>query len=459
MADKTEIKALSELKIPDLGAISASIEAEKKPEESSVIETSTTESKPTTPVAEVDDTVSSEIPTDIFGSDPKPKKEKKKTDAEYAEERRQAKIKKAEQELGVDQLRVQLEEQKSTLLNLETERERIQRERTEYEEKWKVAESRLKEKETALSEREKTYYDDFKPQVDPSSDDELRKHQSGMLNAFTQLMPDRIQTANGQERFLADTFFKSPEKEAHVDQVMGYFAQALNDGNHSLMDTAVNAMAQLMGADVVLSNDPMERRLLEKNDPTFLSIERAMKAARGPFIEKANRKQYLQAEAPKIVQEQLSGREEIIRQGLRKSVLLSPEDRSTVLRSNPVDSAGIVSALVEANPHLTELIEHEVHRMAPAFARMGKIQVPMVDNSKEGMDRHRNETVQYQKTIKDSMNAAILGKAAGPIIAALMGQVTALQSRVKRESELTNPGGGSVGKEGEAAAPTIDTAI
>lgn len=128
------------------------------------------------------------------------------------------------------------------------------------------------------------------------------------------------------------------------------------------------------------------------------------------------------------------------------------------LRANPIDSAGLVSALIEANPHLRELVEEHVHGVAPAFARMGKINVPITDKSPEGLARHRQEVARYHGLVQETSSAAVIGKIAGPVIAQLMAQVKALSDRAGRIGEATNPGGGA-GGEGKDPEPSIETSI
>jgi hypothetical protein len=457
MSKPTEIKTLGELKLPDLAEL-APKSSDTPPVKPDVADDIPTDIKGgDTQVIDNNTPDDDVIETDIFSAEP-PKPAKKKTDAEFAEERRQAKLAKAAKDLGVDGLKSELDQTKVTLLNYEAEKEKLTREKTEYEEKVKIYESRLKEKEQLLAERENSYYDDFKPQVDLTTDDELLGSRSAVASAFSQYAPDRIQTASGVQRFLPEKLFNDPAKEGHVDHIMSYFIQAKANGDDAVMDTAVNAMAQLMGADIVLSADPQERQVLPNTDQTFIAIERAMKAAVDPHLKKVQRKAYLTEQAPKVVAEQIEKRESIIREGMMKSVVLSPEKRMERLRANPIDSAGLVSALIEANPHLQELVEQHVHGVAPAFARMGKINVPISDKSPEGLARHRQEVARYQGLVQETSSAAVIGKIAGPVIAQLMSQVKALSERVGKIGEATNPGGGA-GGEGKDPEPSIETSI
>lgn len=397
------------------------------------------------------------IPTDIR----EPVGEKK-TPAQFAEERRKKKLAEAGKELGIDELKAQLDAAKAASAQVEIEKQRIETERMEAIKRAEELESLAKAREDELNQARGSYFDAFKASVPPEEDQDFVSHARSYKNALAMNLPDRIPDDDGNERrIFPEQLVDNPSIAGGFDNIMSHYLAARSAQNSQGMDLAVNAVGQLLG--IPMKIDPVLERcegLLPTNDPTFKKIESAMQAAAPHFMQKSQRLKTLSEDAPRIVAEQLTSRAREISSNIRTAVILPRDVYQQRLMADPTDTAAVISALVDDNPDLATYIDATIGSLAPAFARMGKIQMPtLAGNSPADIDRHRNEALGYQRRLADAMPAAVLGRIAGPVIASLMAQLQAAQQRAGNAAQNQNPGSLDQGGGGTPPKPTIPTAI
>ena len=392
------------------------------------------------------------IPTDIHdGTTPA-----KKTDAQFAEERRKAKEEEQRKKFGVDDIQKQrdeaLQQQASATLELENlrrEREELVRQVEEFK---GIAETRKTEVEQVTGK----YFDAFKAEAPPQEDEAYMQSYSAFHSTMVQNMPDVIPVQNGATKmFSAEAFLNNPDTAMKAANVMRHYIAARAQGDTALMAEAVNSMAHVMGADVVFSNDPDQAQMLDQGSDAFQRINNAMKLGIEPFKRMNDRSQILREEAPKIVAEKLHNRELTIRGSLEKGIYMPIEQASERLAQNPSDSAALISALINENEPLKQLADQAIAGMAPAFARMGQLQMPtLASNRPEDIQAHQRDVQRFQGILGGAMKDAVLGRVSGPIIADLYSKLQAAEARANAASNNTNPGRGTDMSPGGAPTST-----
>lgn len=410
--------------------------------------------KPVTGEAQ-EPTAKPQIDTDITGEKPT------KSPAQFAEERRKAKEEKLKKDLGVPELQQTVESTKAELLKLEMElrdtrleKERLAKEREEFE---AVAATRKAE----IDKSQEVYFDTYKAAVNPHEDQEFVETSSRFVGALTANLPDRIPVGDDERRVFPEQLLSDPGMVRRMENVMSHYALARGSGDSASMDMAVNAVAQLMGVPMVFDPDPAKcQGLLASSDPVFQQIESAMKSAVPHYGAKRQRENLLKEQAPALARQQLLERERAIAGNINKAVFLQPDEAADRLRADPTDSAAVLSTLIQDSPELKEVIERTVARFAPAFARMGQINMPTLpDGTPDSIRAHQQELLGYRQRLASAMPAAVLGTVAGPVIASLIGQVKAMSARLGGVAQNTNPGPIESGGSGPAPTRKIDTQI
>lgn len=376
------------------------------------------------------------IDTDVLGDG------KKKTPAEFAAERRAAKEKELEDRLGVPDLRREADEAKATALALEIQVRELQAERDRINLEREQNEALAKQRKEELDKASGKYFDDFKAAVDPYSDPDYVASATRFSQTMASALPERIPVGDDEKRIFPEQLLSNPMIAQGIDNVMSHYAAARRSGDAEAIDLAVNAVAQLLGVPMTIDPDPAKCvGLLRSSEPVFRQIEEAMKSAIPHWGTKNQRRQMLAEEAPRIVQEGLLARERTIAGNIKSAIFIPPDEAQARLRANPTDSAAVLATLIDATPELAELVERTIAGFAPAFARMGKIDMPtLVEKNPEAIQRHQQESLLYRNRLANAMPAAVLGTIAGPVIADLIGQLTALNLRLGKEAVNTNPG-------------------
>ena len=377
------------------------------------------------------------IPTDIHdGTTPA-----KKTDAQFAEERRKAKEEEQRKKFGVDDIQKQRDEALQQQANATLELENLRREREELvrqnEEYKGIAETRKTEVEQVTGK----YFDQFKAEVNPAEDPEFAGAYNQFHTAMVATLPETLPTAAGEKPFIPEAFLANPQNSAQVGNIMAHYAAARNTGNTANMQMAVTAMAQLMGANFIASTDPEVAQLVEPSSELYRQISTAMKTGLPHFQQMDSRGRLLREEAPRLVQEKLVGREQNIRASLEKGIYMPIEQASERLAQNPSDSAALISALINENEPLKQLADQAIAGMAPAFARMGQLQMPtLASNRPEDIQAHQRDVQRFQGILGGAMKDAVLGRVSGPIIADLYSKLQAAEARANAAANNTNPG-------------------
>jgi hypothetical protein len=397
------------------------------------------------------------IDTDVLGTG----KQVQKTPAEFAAERKAAREEEIKKKLGLPELESGFTQAKADLARVELELQEIRLERdrlaNEKEQTEALANSRKEELEKATGR----YFDTFKAEIDPAQDPDFIQTAGRFASALSAGLPERIPVGDDEKRVFPEQMLSNPVVAEQMDNVMSHYAHARNSGNSAAIDIAVNAVAQIMGVPMVIDPDPTKcQGLLASNDPVFRQIETAMKSALPSWSAKAERRRHLVEQAPEIVKKSLLERERSIASNIKGSIFIAADEAEMRLRANPTDSAAVLSMMLEATPELREMVERTVAGFAPAFARMGQINMPtLMDNSKEAVEAHRRELNAYQSRLGQAMPAAVLGTIAGPIITNLVGQLKAMTARLGDVSKNTNPGSIEAGGTGAPPRPVIDTRI
>lgn len=388
------------------------------------------------------------IPTDIH-SDQAPQKPV----AKIIEERQKAKEDRWKEKLGVDDIQKQrdeaLQKEASAVVELETLRRQHEEQARQLEEFRGTAEARKTEIEKVTGQ----YFDQFKAEVNPAEDPEF----SGAYNQFHTAMvaglPEIIPTAAGERPFIPEAFLNNPANSQQVGNIMAHYAAARGKGDAATMQMAVTALAQLMGANFVASPDPEVAVLVDPGSPLYQQISTAMKSGLPHFQQMNSRGQLLREEAPKIVAEKIQGRTLSIKSNLEKGIFIPIEEATERLVQNPTDSAALISALIHENPELKEDFQQSIAGLAPAFARMGQLQMPtLASNKPEDIQAHQREVRHYQEVLGGAMKDAVMGRSAGRLISSLYAQLRAATARADGASVNTNPGRGTDGGPGTAPA-------
>ena len=381
------------------------------------------------------------IPTDIHDD----KGPSGKTPQQFRDERLAAKTRKEQEiaeRLGVDGLKSDAEQAKAEAMRVAAEMENLKTRHAEIERRNLELEELAKKRAQEDDDLRQQHFDAFKGEIRPDTDEDYMRAYNGMAQAFNVNLPEQIPAADGtQKSFIPETFLNNPAVANQSGNIMAYYRKARQEGDAKTMERAVSAMAQLMGADVKVSDNPDEERLLETGSSTYAQINSAMRAALPHFDAMQARGQHLREEAPKIIQERLTAREKGIRGDLEKGVYLPIDVATERLVQSPTDAAALISVLVNDNPEWKEMAERTIAGLTPALARMGQLQLPPPRSNKpEDIAAHRQDIQRLQGNLGAAMKDAVVGRMAGHIIASMRAEIIALRSRADGASVATNPG-------------------
>ncbi len=386
----------------------------------------------------------------------------KKSASQFKEERQQSKKDRIAAELGLPEITKERDEFKTKTLTYEAELTRERAERATEKARLAEVEARQKELDQEVEQARSRYFDDYKADFDPREDQELQAAHQTMRGTLLAKMPNRITTDDGEKRVFVDRVLDNPQSAAVMDKAFELYHKAEQAHDPVGMDRAVNLAAQVLGAPVKFSQRPDEEVLLESTHPEFKQIEEAMRAALPAFASRQQRNQFVREQAPMLIQQQITGRETAIKTSLRSAIFLDADTRASLAAVNPMDSGVIIGQILEENPQLSEMINGHIAVSAPAYARMGKIQMPTLASSDPAaIAQHKAEAQRYQAKLGEDMRLAVIGKAAGPIIIAMMGEIKALRERAGANASAENPGGTRSGENGAPPAEddVIDTQI
>lgn len=427
----------------------------KEPETVIDIPTDITDGKNTAPNPEAH-----EIPTDITGDEPpRPATEKPKTSAEFAEERRKAKRKQMEEELGVPKMREELtaaQQEQARLLAEEqkfhVEREKLTKEVESLREEARVMRERAETATTGYGER-------FETIVSPMDDPEYRQSAEAMHSIFVNGLPDTIQSQGKRKVIVPEAIFRDPQRAKAAGKIIGDYARARTEGDVESMTRTINQMAELMGADVIVSDNPAEEVLLDTASEEFRKISEAMKAAAPHYAKLGERASYVATEAPKIYETQLRARADAVRTNMLGRILIQRDEALAKLEQEPTNATALIALLGEQIPGLKQLVEQEAVSLAPLFARVQPPSPPLFSKDDKAISQHREQQARMNSDMITAMDHAVVGRVAGHLISALWGQLSAASKRADAAAAATSPGSAHDRGDGGEKAMTIPTEI
>lgn len=396
------------------------------------------------------------IPTSILGAE----RPEAKTQAAIIEQRRQAK--EAKHEVAAvnsefEAAKIELATMRTEMEKLRAERERFSAERSDFE---KLATQRGQE----VEEVRKEYVRSHQPTFDPSQDDTFSQAQGRMMTELKANLPATIRTAAGDKRLFFDIEMRQPGKQQGMLHVLDTYEKAERLGNEEGMDLSVQAMAQLLGADVDMTSSRKEEwKTLRREDPVFQSLETAMRRAVPHYQTMAQRHQQVTQEAPQLAQRAFQQKQQAIKQTLSQSIFMSADNARAALKVNPNDSVALFSQIIEQIPELKTQVEALLGGYAESFATVpDQVFLPtLAGNDRAAVDQHRQQVQQHKNRLSRAMRYAAIGEAIGPILASLIAERDAAEERATRASENANPGSssGAGGLPSGGSQPSIPTSI
>lgn len=399
----------------------------------------------------------SEIPINV--ADPEVKA---KTPKEFAAERKKTKETKEEAEQRQRDLESRATAAETQLAEFLREKEELAKKNGDLEQQLTTFKGETESSKKKLEEIEKQYTASFTPVVNPLEDEEFKTSHQKFISELGNNLPLRVVGATGEPvRVTFGNLIQDPVKAGQIGQVMEFYANSVEKGDQAMIDRAVNLMAGVMGADVRIENNPATDKLIASSDPTFLKIEEAMQKASPHFVTRQSRAKEVTQNAPKLAMERLTKKTETLRTNLTTGVLLSQEKAVSILSENPLDSVALFSALAAHSPVLKTQAEASIARFAPSLALVQDgLQLPLTNPTREGIAAHQASLGRHREVLADVMRKAVIGEAAGPLIAQLMRERDAAEARANAAAGNTNPGGGGkAGREDGSLKPADDKSM
>lgn len=397
---------------------------EEKPNPTPAPVAPTTEKKPDAPEeksAGIDDLLPKE------GGDGQPKK----TAAQYAEERRAAKLKQRE---AVEKLPTLEEENRQ----LKAEREAAQARLQELE----ALSSQERQEKTLATEdvetlrvraeaAEKRYIAAHGPDFDPYQDPEVVRHAKEVEDSLRANLPKFAMKSDGtQARINLDVIRKqSPERKAAMDQAVAQYAVATEQGDEAGLDKAVSLMGVALGG---LDIEDVDVRT---------SLETALAAASEPFAKGITRFRHVQENAVEFSRQRRAQSAKVAEERLLQPLRLDPEAIATTLESNPSHPWANFGALVEEMPdEFRTKIETSLRQDSSILGALRFTPPPLAPNATaQEIADHEAITQAADGRIAEAARYIAVGRAMieGGLLAHLRAQVAGVQERLESESEST----------------------
>lgn len=383
-----------------------------------------------------------------------------KSDAQFKQERLANKGAK----FHFEELQTQYDASKATLAETEAALEKLRLEHEEankkFEEANKLAETRLKDIENLRN----GYFESNRATFDPNKDAALQKSTTDLLETLRTKLPVRVTTKDGKSsRVFVDALLQQKGSQTGLANILDTYAAARTNGNEKMMNLAINTMGAWLGADVDMTGDEANWKLIPETDPLFTQLEQALEQAVPHHVARVNRFTEIQREGPALVKQQFEQRETALRDTLRSQVFIPAETAASRLKQDPNDPTALFSQIVSHVPELREMLDSKLALYANALAAVpDNLQLPgLATNDPAGIQAHQNAIAGVRATLSEVMKNAVWGAVAPGIVAALVAERDAAEQRAEAAAANTNPGGpgARAGKEGEPAAPKIDTQI
>lgn len=400
----------------------------------------------------------SDIPISAADPDVKAAPVAKKPE-DFAKDRRKAKETKEEAEKRLQELEARAAAAEEKILLFTKEKEQWTTKEKELEGKYGTLSTDFETTKKHAEEVEKKYAESFQPQANPYEDEDFKVANGTFHNELGSRLPLRVQGPTGEAiRVTFSNLMQQPNFPSALQQVMTFYTDSVAKGNQPMIDRAVNLMAGIIGADVKVEGKPETDKTLPATDPVFMEVEKAMHAAMPHFVKRQERGLFVTQNAPRIAQERLTKKTDSLRTNLMSGVLLPLDKATTLLTENPLHSVGLFSAIAAHAPILQTQVKAVVDEFAPALALVSDgLQLPLTDPTREGMQAHQESLNRHRRTLADVMQYAVVGKAAGPLIAQLIRERDAAEARANAAAGNTNPGGGGkAGREDGAKEASND---
>lgn len=412
------------------------------------------------------------IDTSIIQNEP-PKSNQPVGTAKSAEDFKRERLLQKETRASIEEVTRQYDLTKNELVQKGLEIEGLQKKLEQAEKERDAFKKSSGDREQDLLSLRTNYYEANRVTYNPAEDQEFITAQTTLLDTLRKNLPIRVpgKPAAGDDgaqaptevRVLFDAIMQQPGTHQGLANILDSYHLATSRGNEDGITIAVNAMAQLLGADVDVNPAAGQQpKLLKPSDPAFQKIEQALEQARPHHLARVDRYKTLQSEGPKLALQQFEQRSQKLRQTLAADVFMTPQQAAERLKQDPSDGAALMSQILQSVPALKERAEAELAEMTDAFAALSdRLQIPgLTSNNPAEIAAHREKEQKFRTVLATAMRAAVHGKMIGPILSNVMAERDAAEERATAASLLTSPGGsGRVGKEGQPPAPQIRTDI
>lgn len=408
------------------------------------------------------------IDTQIVQSEP-PKGSAPIGTTKGAEEFKRERLAKKEERATIDMVTQQFDAAKMELTQKGLELEDLRKKLEQAEKDRDLFKKNATDHEQNLTSLRTNYFESNRVNYNPTEDPEFTAAQSRMLDTLRRSLPIRVpgKAAEGSDaptevRVLFDAILQQPGAANGLANILDAYHLATSRGNEDGIAMAVNAMAQMLGADVNVNPKDGEAKLLKASDPAFQRIEQALELAAPDHLARVQRYAKLQQEGPKLALQQFEQRAQKLRQTLAADVFMTPQQAAERLKQDPADSAALVSQIVQAVPELRQRAEAELAELSDAYAALSdRLHIPGLASANPAeIAAHQEKERKYRTLLSTAMRSAVHGRVIGPILSSLIAERDSAEERANAAALLTNPGGGAgVGKEGRPPAPQIPTSI
>lgn len=355
----------------------------------------------------------------------------KKTAAQYAEERRQAKAKQRE---AVEKLPTLEEENRQLKAEREAAQARLQElEALSSQERQEQMVSRedVETLRTRAETAEKRYIAAHGPDFDPYQDPEVVRHAKEVEDSLRANLPKFAMKTDGQQvRINLDVIRKqSPERKAAMDQAVAQYAVASDQGDEAGLDKAVSLMGVALGG---LDIEDVDVRT---------SLETALAAASEPFAKGITRFRHVQENAVDFARQRRAQAAKVAEDRLFKPLRLDPEAIAATLESNPSHPWANFGALVEEMPEqFRAQIETSLRQDSSILGALRFTPPPLAPNATaQEIADHEAFSRAADARVAEIAQEITVGRAMikGGLLAHLRAQVAGVQERLESESEST----------------------
>lgn len=377
----------------------------------------------------------------------------KKTAAQYAAERREAKAKRnelLEKAPALEEenraLREKFEASQKKLADLESLASKDREEVATAAEDIETLKARVK---TA----EERYIASHAPKIDPHHDEEVQRHMSEIEGALRANLPRMANDAKGERvRLDINLARKDPARRGAIDAAVKDYALAAASSDATAMDRAVIVLGSALG-NLDLEDDGLRD-----------SLDAALAAASEPFQKGVARFRYVQENAAAMAQQRrvhaIAETEARLMQPLR----LDPKAIDDALEADPSHPWANFGKLISEMPdEFRAAVEEEVRRDAAVLGAMAFQPPPLASNATAAdIERHEALTRASSARAIEAAQYLAVGRAVmdGGILAHLRAEVASAKSRLDEVGEsLSIPNRGGSHKDDTKTTPGIWDAV